>query len=135
MRVLLDTHTLLWAANDSPQLSRYAQELLEDTANELILSTASLWEIAIKLSIGKLKLGSPFLEFVATKVTDKGIELLPAEPKHLDVFSTLPLHHRDPFDRLIIAQGLVEGVPILTRDGVFGDYGVRVLWDEEDAEA
>lgn len=128
MRVLLDTHTFLWAVNDSPQLSDRARTIVEDPNNELHLSIASLWEIAIKLSTGKLKLALPFLELATQKTGQHGVMLLPITPAHLDLVTTLPFHHRDPFDRLIVAQCLAEGVPVLSRDDAFDDYEVVRLW-------
>lgn len=128
MRVLLDTHTFLWAVNDSPQLSDRARTIVEDPNNKLRLSIASLWEIAIKLSTGKLKLALPFLELATQKTVQHGVMLLPITPAHLDLVTTLPFHHRDPFDRLIAAQCLAEGVPVLSRDDAFDGYGVARLW-------
>ena len=128
MRVLLDTHAFLWAVNDSPQLSTSARSLIEDSGTELLLSVASLWEIAIKLSTGKLRLELPFLELVTQKTAQHGVTLLSISPEHLDRVTTLPFHHRDPFDRLIVAQCLIEGAPLLSRDAVLESYEVSRLW-------
>lgn len=128
MRLVLDTHVLLWYVGDNPKLSRRAADLLEDADNEPSLSVGSLLEIAIKISTGKLSIGSPISRFVAEKVETIGIGLMPITPPHLDVLATLPFHHRDPFDRLIVAQCLAEGVPLLSGDGVLDGYGVERLW-------
>lgn len=128
MRVLLDTHTFLWAVNDSPQLSSTARTLIEDGGNDPLLSVASLWEIAIKVSTGKLRLGLPFLELATEKTAQHGVTILAITPHHLDLVTTLPFHHRDPFDRLIVAQCLAEGVPLLSRDGALDAYGLTRLW-------
>ena len=128
MRLLLDTHTLLWAVNDDPRLSEHARVLLEDTANDSFLSVASLWEIAIKVTIGKLDLGSSFDSFVIDKVASKNVTLLSIEKAHLSRLTTLPLHHRDPFDRLIIAQAMEENLTVLSKDEHFPAYDVQVLW-------
>ena len=127
MRLILDTHAFLWFINDSPQLSPPAAELLE-SGNELLLSTASLWEVAIKLSIGKLALPAPYEAFIAEQLKLNVIEVLPITVPHLAVVATLPLHHRDPFDRLLAAQALVEQVPLVSKDPSFDQYGLKRLW-------
>jgi PIN domain nuclease of toxin-antitoxin system len=101
MRFILDTHTFLWYIQDDPKLSIRAATLLENAENEVVLSVASLLEIAIKVSTGKLSIGSPMSQFVAEKIEALDIEQLPILPSHLDILMTLPFHHRDPFDRLI----------------------------------
>lgn len=128
MRCLLDTHTFLWAINGSRHLSRRAQNIIEDTANELFLSVASLWEVTIKLSIGKLKLDLPFLELAVQKPAAHGVQILQITPGHLDVVSRLPFHHREPFDRLLAAQCLAEDIPVLSGDDALEGYGVERLW-------
>ena len=131
MKLLLDTHTFLWFIGGSPKLTRYICQLIEEPANERLLSVASLWEMSIKVSLDKLKLSTSFVDLVAEQVYGNAISLLDIAPEHLDVLRTLPFHHRDPFDRLIIAQGLSESLPILSRDNAFDDYGVRRLWRDE----
>jgi PIN domain nuclease of toxin-antitoxin system len=128
VRLLLDAHAFLWAVNDSPQLSDAARALIENRENDLLLSVASLWEVAIKLSTGKLKLELPFLELATQKTAQHGVTLLSIAPGHLDLVATLPFHHRDPFDRLLAAQCLAEGVPLLSRDGALDAYGLTRLW-------
>jgi PIN domain nuclease of toxin-antitoxin system len=128
VRLLLDTHVFLWAVNDSPQLGSAARTLIENTENDLFLSVASLWEIAIKLSTGKLRLELPFLELATEKTEQYGVTLLAIAPSHLNLLTTLPFHHRDPFDRLLVAQCLAEGAPLLSRDGALDAYGITRLW-------
>ncbi|MDQ3134594.1 MAG: type II toxin-antitoxin system VapC family toxin [Acidobacteriota bacterium] len=127
MRYLLDTHTFLWFVNDDSQLSIDAKNLLESDV-DLLLSVGSLWEIAIKVSIGKLSLPDSYDKFIPQQMALNDIEMLPLNLAHLEVVVTLPLHHRDPFDRLLIAQAMVENVPIVSADGMFDNYGVNREW-------
>lgn len=127
MKLLLDTHTFLWFIDDSPQLSQKGKTLLE-ADNELLLSIASLWEIAIKLRLGKLTVAMPTEVLMTQQLTQNDIELLPITVAPLIVVSTLPLHHRDPFDRLLIAQAMVEQMPIVSADPAFDAYPVQRLW-------
>jgi PIN domain nuclease of toxin-antitoxin system len=128
MKLLLDTHTFLWFVEGSPNLSDKAREAIENGENQRLLSIASLWEMSIKVSIGKLELGMTFTELINREVYGNAIELLDLQSKHLDMLARLPFYHKDPFDRLIISQSLVENVPIVTRDSAFGNYPVRILW-------
>lgn len=127
MRLLLDTHTFLWFIDDSPRLSAHAKSLLESDA-ELLLSTVSLWEIAIKLSIGKLALARPFDVFIPEQLAFNSIKELSIGLKHLAVVSALAFPHRDPFDRLLIAQAITESLPIVSADAAFDLYSVKRLW-------
>ena len=127
MKLLLDTHTFLWFIDDNPRLSQRAKALLESDA-DLLLSVGSLWEISIKVSIGKLSLAQPFDTFVPQQLADNDIEILPISLAHLGVVSTLPFHHRDPFDRLLVAQAMTEQVPIVSADTAFDAYSVKRLW-------
>ena len=127
MKLLLDTHTFLWFIDDNPQLSQKGKALLE-ADNELLLSIASLWEIAIKLSLGKLTLEMPTEVLMIQQLTRNDIDVLPITVAHLVIVSTLPLHHRDPFDRLLIAQAIVEQIPIVSADPMFDAYPVQRLW-------
>ncbi len=130
MRVLLDTHALLWFLSGNSRMSDYARRVTADPDNEALLSAGSLWETTIKASLGKLTLDEPFEEVIPDKLAAERIEVLPIEMQYLAALRRLPFHHRDPFDRLIIAQALVEGVPVVTRDAVFESYGVEVIWNE-----
>lgn len=131
MRLLLDTHTFLWFIDGNPKLSSYARQLIEEFTNERFLSIASLWEMSIKNSLGKLKLPVPFTKLVAEQVYGNAIKLLHIAPEHLDVLRTLPFYHKDPFDRLIVSQSLSENIPILSQEKAFDDYAVRRFWDRE----
>ena len=128
MRLLLDTHTFLWFIGGDAALSPYARQLIEDRTNERLLSIASLWEMAIKVSLDRLTVPLPFTDLVAEHVYGNAMDLFGISLHHLDVLATLPFHHKDPFDRLIIAQGQAENIPILSRDPAFDDYAIRRLW-------
>ncbi len=130
MRFILDTHAFVWFISGDTRLNDSARALILDTANERLLSIASLWEMAIKASLGRLKLTLPFPELIERQVRGNAMELLPVLPPHLHELTRLPFHHKDPFDRLIIAQALAEGVPIITRDAAFESYSVTTLWNE-----
>jgi len=128
MRLLLDTHSFLWFIAGSDKISVAARELIEDSANEPLLSIASLWEMAIKVSIGKLKLAHPFETLIPEQMKLNGIGTLNIRVEHVSQVVQLPFHHRDPFDRLLIAQALVEDMPIVGADGMFDAYTVTRMW-------
>ena len=128
MTVLLDTHALLWAYWGDPQMSAAAVRLVTDPANRVLVSPASHWEVAIKMKIGKLTLRESLIDFVRHAVFDNGFEILPIEPSHTALVSQLPFHHKDPFDRLLVAQALAEGVPLVSADTAIDAYGVVRLW-------
>ncbi len=128
MRLLLDTSSFLWFVAGSNKLSRKARKLMEDFDNELALSVASLWEMAIKVSIGKLEMFKEFDEFIPEKLEENEIEILHVRLAHLSEMMKLPFHHRDPFDRLIIAQSISENLPVIACDGIFKKYPVEIRW-------
>ncbi|MBI3407327.1 MAG: type II toxin-antitoxin system VapC family toxin [Planctomycetes bacterium] len=128
MRLLLDTHSLLWFQSDDPKLSATAKSAIEDPANERWLSPISLLEIALKNRLGKLPLPSPFGTLYPSSLLADDIHLLPLEAQHIEPLTTLPLHHRDPFDRLIAATALVEGLRLVSSDPLFDAYGPKRLW-------
>ncbi|HLK55486.1 MAG TPA: type II toxin-antitoxin system VapC family toxin [Chthonomonadaceae bacterium] len=128
MRLLIDTHTFLWFVEGDLQLSQEAKRLLEDENNERWLSLASVWEMAIKISIGKLRLGQPLAEYVREQTERNTISLLPITLPHVLPLTNLPLHHRDPFDRLLVMQSVVEGMPIVSADAVLDAYNLHRLW-------
>lgn len=128
VRALLDTHTFLWFIGGNDELSRNAREVIECRDNLLFISAASLWEIAIKNGLGKLALGGPFHEVIPEQVHSQHLETLQIELSHLSEVVRLPLHHRDPFDRLIVAQARVEGLPIISVDETLDAYGVQRIW-------
>ncbi len=127
MKLLLDTHVFLWFIDDSPALSTRGKALLE-ADNELFLSVGSLWEIAVKLRLGKLTVAMATESLMTEQVTANNIEILPISVPHLVQVSTLPLHHRDPFDRLIIAQAIMEQMPVVSADPAFDAYPIERLW-------
>jgi PIN domain nuclease of toxin-antitoxin system len=127
MRLLLDTHAFLWFIQGSQNLSETARDLIEDQGNQKLLSIASLWEISIKVSIGKLDVGMAIAELVSREVYGNGFEVLAIQANHLDELTKLIFHHKDPFDRLIIAQALAERMPVVTRYEAFGRYPVSLL--------
>jgi PIN domain nuclease of toxin-antitoxin system len=127
-RFLLDTHTFLWWVSGAPELSITARKTISDTGNECFLSIASCWEMAIKSSLGKLRLSKPVERFVHDLVTENGFRLLAIDLRHAAIVETLPFHHRDPFDRLLIAQAKTEKLTIISADSMFSTYGVKLLW-------
>jgi PIN domain nuclease of toxin-antitoxin system len=128
VRVLLDTHTFLWYVLNDTQLSTAARKLIDDPANDVLVSPASYWEIAIKVSIGKYTLAVPYEEFMRNGIEGNAFEILPVEPSHTAALVAMPFHHKDPFDRLLIAQALVEHIPLVSVDAALDSYGVRRLW-------
>jgi PIN domain nuclease of toxin-antitoxin system len=128
MKLLLDTHTFLWFIEGELRLSKVARNLIEDQANRRFLSIASLWEMSIKVSIGKLKLKMTFIELVKREIYGNEIELVEIQPEHLDELAKLPFYHKDPFDRLIIAQSLVERISVVTKDDAYTNYPVNLPW-------
>ena len=130
MRLLLDTHAFLWFIAGDTQLSYRARQLIEDQANTRFLSVASLWEMAIKHNTGKLPLGEPFEPFMQRQLAHNSILVLGITISHTAAVAQLPFfsHHRDPFDRMIIAQAQVEQLTIVTRDPNFPAYSVAIVW-------
>ena len=128
MRLLLDTHTFLWLVEGSPSLSATARAAPADPANDLYLSVASIWELAIKSGTKKLTLSSPLDVFVKMWTAIYQLDLLPIKSAHALAVVGLPDHHRDPFDRILIAQATVEGMRLASGDSKFAPYGVPILW-------
>jgi PIN domain nuclease of toxin-antitoxin system len=128
MRLLLDTHSFLWLVWGNPRLSPLARSLIADPNNVRLLSAASYLEIAVKVSVGKLNLTEPLGVFLLREVPNNSIQILPIEIAHAAVVATLPLHHRDPFDRLLVAQALAEQLPLLSADASLDAYNVQRLW-------
>jgi PIN domain nuclease of toxin-antitoxin system len=126
--VLLDTHAFLWFVFDDPRLSEVAAKAIADPEHEKVVSIASLWEIAIKTSLGKLELGMSLERFFATEIEGRELRILAISSAHLLRAAALPFHHRDPFDRLVIAQAEVEHLPIVTSDANFALYGATIVW-------
>lgn len=127
MKALLDTHTFLWAISGSAKLSHRAERIFVGP-NDLWLSVASIWEILIKVRIGKIQLPTPTGPYLVKKLAENRIEALPVTLDHVLRVETLPMHHSDPFDRILIAQSIEEGWPVVTSDSWFEHYSVQVLW-------
>jgi PIN domain nuclease of toxin-antitoxin system len=128
MRLLLDTHAFLWMGDSPERLGAAAREALLDPSHRAALSLASVWEMAIKIGLGKLTLSTSLDALVAAGMTRARIELLPIELSHVLHVQDLPWHHRDPFDRLLVAQALAASIPIVSRDTALDAYGVRRIW-------
>jgi PIN domain nuclease of toxin-antitoxin system len=126
MRTIVDTHILIWFLEGSPTLSKSRRQFIAAAENEIFVSIASLWEMAIKISIGKLILAKPLSE-VINQIAAENMEILPISTEHILRVSSLPFHHRDPFDRIIVAQSLIENLPIITDDAGFAQYSVKIL--------
>ena len=128
MRLLLDTHSFLWWVQDERALSAKARVAIADPDNECLLSLASCWEMAIKLSLGKLKLPVAIERFIPEQLTANGFRQLDIGFRHVARVATLAFHHRDPFDRLLAAQALEDDLTIVSSDAVFRRYGVKRIW-------
>lgn len=128
MRLLLDTHTFLWWIADDPALSGKARAMIADGRNECFLSLASCWELAIKSSLGKLRLTQSLERFIPDEMSANNFHLLGIDFRHVAKVESLPFHHRDPFDRLLAAQALIEKIPIVSGDTVLSEYGVKRIW-------
>lgn len=127
MKALLDTHAFLWAITKDARISDRASDIFTGTS-DLSVSMVSIWEILIKVQTGKLNLPRPAGAYLLGQLADNQIETLPVTLDHLLAFEKLPLHHRDPFDRILIAQAVAEDWPIITSDRDFAKYPVRVIW-------
>ena len=128
MKILIDTQSLIWYVDQDHLLSRPAHAAITDPQNDLLLSAATIWEIAIKVSIGKLTLSLPFKPWINKAISDLGLFVLPITIDYADAQSSLPHHHGDPFDRLLAAQALVEGISIVSKDVSFDLYSVMRIW-------
>ncbi|MEW6667144.1 MAG: type II toxin-antitoxin system VapC family toxin [Thermodesulfobacteriota bacterium] len=128
MRLLLDTHVFLWVVTGNERLSRKAVRAFLDSRNKIYLSAASLWEIGIKIGLGKLKLKDGWPKVFEKEMKINSIQLLPTEMAHCEQLARLPFHHRDPFDRMLISQAMVERMGIVSGDNRFSDYGIDRIW-------
>ena len=128
MKLLLDTHTLLWWRDNPAELSETALAALRDPNNTLLISLATLWELQIKVGLNKLSVDVSLSEMVRQEVEENGMELLPITANHIYALSSLPHHHRDPFDRLLIAQAQTENATLVTKDHLIALYSVATLW-------
>jgi PIN domain nuclease of toxin-antitoxin system len=127
MKILLDTHSFIWFVEDDPRLTVGIKRIIEKPSNEIYLSIASIWEMAIKIQLKKLLINKSIEEIIDLAIKN-GFELLPILPEHIIKLTTLDFHHRDPFDRIIVAQGLVENQEIISSDEIFDSYGIRRIW-------
>ena len=128
MKYLLDTHVFLWFVLDDPRLSATARLLIEDAANDFAISPASYWEIAIKIRTGNYLLPEPYEVFIPREIRSNVFEILPIEPKHTAILTTLPLHHKDPFDRMIVAPAMSVSLPLISADVQLDAYPIHRLW-------
>ena len=128
MRLLLDAHSLIWAVDQPSSLGPNAKTVLEDLANNLMLSAATIWEIAIKVGLKKLTFSLPYRQWMTQAMNDLEVTTLPVTVEYADVQAELPRHHRDPFDQLLVAQAIVENVQLVSNDPIFDQYGVTRLW-------
>lgn len=128
MKLLLDTHAFIWWHSDPARMSPQVLRLCQDPANTVLLSVATVWEMQIKLQIGKLKLGLPLDELVEVQRQANDLEVLPVFLPHVLALEGLPNHHKDPFDRMLIAQANVEGAHLVSHDPIFQQYQVRLAW-------
>jgi PIN domain nuclease of toxin-antitoxin system len=128
MRLLLDTHILIWWSSNSERLSENVHNLITDANNTIIFSIASVWEMQIKFQLGKLNLDSPLPELIETQKQTNGLQILPIELSHIYTLDGLPNHHRDPFDRILVAQAIFEKIPLLSIDAVFDAYPINRIW-------
>ena len=127
MKLLLDTHIFIWWADQPEKLSPAALSALEDENNELLLSVASVWEMQIKIQLGKLKLSLPLKELVKNQQETNDLTISPVALSHVLALDALPFHHKDPFDRLLIAQSIEEDLTLVTADSQFFAYSVKLL--------
>lgn len=128
MKLLLDTHAFLWFVLADAKLSPTALALIQDPQNDLLISPASVWEIAIKVSLGKYSMPVPFADFFENQLSLNSIELLPITIRHAQTVSQQPFHHWDPFDRLLVGQALADQLPIVSADAALDAYGIQRKW-------
>ena len=128
MRLLIDTHTLFWSVEEPTKVSAAAMAAIQPLSNDVLLSAATIWELAIKVGQGTIGLSLPYRQWMDKAIADLKLIILPVTVEYAERQSTLPPHHKDPFDRLMIAQALVEGIPIVSVDVAFDPYGVTRLW-------
>jgi PIN domain nuclease of toxin-antitoxin system len=128
MKLLLDTHVFIWWDSNPARLSKKALALCSDPGNTLLLSVASAWEMQIKMQMGKMQLSFPLQDIIREQQKDNGLQIIPVELEHVLALQSLPAHHRDPFDRLLIAQALAESAVLVSRDKTFSKYQLDLVW-------
>jgi PIN domain nuclease of toxin-antitoxin system len=129
VKILIDTHVFIWYIQNSERLPSSVTMLINDGSSQILFSIASIWEMAIKQSTGKLNLGVPYIGFIEEQMKLNNIELMPINLNHIEVVTTLPFHHRDPFDRILIAQAIMEDIVLISSDSVFSLYPVQRVWE------
>lgn len=129
MRILVDTHVFVWYVQNNERLPKSIVSLINDGRNDILLSVVSVWEMAIKQSTGKLNLGSPYASFIEEQMKLNKMELLPIKLAHTEIVTTLQFYHRDPFDRLLMAQAIAEDIVIVSTDSIFSLYPVQTMWE------
>ena len=128
MNLLVDSHTFIWSYDEQHKLSRKALQAMSDPANNLFLSLVSIWEIQIKIMLGKFKFTDPLADVISEQQKANGFQLLPVSLPHILALENLPPHHKDPFDRLLISQTIVENMTLISGDSLFPLYPVNLLW-------
>ncbi len=128
MKYLIDTHTFLWIIEDNKNLTEKVRTIYIDNSNEIYLSVASIWEMAIKISLNKLSIRGQLVKFIDRHAIENNIRLLSIQPHHIFSIEKLPFHHRDPFDRLLLSQCLQEKMHLLSKDKKFDKYGINRIW-------
>jgi PIN domain nuclease of toxin-antitoxin system len=128
VRLLLDSHTLIWSVEQPAKLGPKAVSALQDPGNYLLLGAGTIWEIAIKVGLKRLTLSLPYRAWIEKAIADLGLSILPITIDHADAQAMLPNHHRDPFDRLLVAQAQIEGVPTVSADSMLDSYGITRIW-------
>lgn len=128
MRLLLDTHAMLWFTSDDPRLGSRSRSLIADPTHDLLVGVGTCWELAIKISMGKLTLPIAINRFLEATLSNYAIRILAIEPRHLARITTLAFHHRDPFDRLLVAQALEDELQVVSIDSALDAYGIKRIW-------
>ncbi len=128
MKVLLDSHRLIWSVDDPAKLSVAAAAAVNDPANDRMMSAATIWELAIKVGIGKITLLPSYRLWMEKAISSLGLGIIPVTVEYAERQAVLPTHHKDPFDRLLIAQALLDGIPIISNEVIFEGYGVTRIW-------
>jgi PIN domain nuclease of toxin-antitoxin system len=128
MRYLVDAHSLIWALDDPSRFSSTAASALQDPASQLLLSAGTMWELSIKVALGKLALSQPFRPWLEKAIADLGLSVLPITLDHVERQAALPFHHRDPFDRMLVAQSMIEKLSLVSADTILDQYGIHRVW-------
>jgi PIN domain nuclease of toxin-antitoxin system len=128
VKILVDAHALIWAVDDPSKLGLQAARVLQDGTNDLFLGAGTIWEISIKVRLAKLSLSLPYQQWMNRAITDLGIRIVPITVAYANAQANLPMHHRDPFDRLMVAQAIVERFALISTDSLLDQYGINRIW-------